>query len=647
MLSYANDSLQTVLTKNTLSLLEMSRLYLSFMSTTKLTVGQAIIKFLAAQRVARDGHTQNFFAGMWGIFGHGNVTGLGQALEEDKSLTYYQARNEQAMVHSAIAYAKHKRRLQTFACTSSIGPGATNMVTGAALATINRLPVLLLPGDIFAKRQPGPVLQQLESNASLDISVNDCFKPVSRFWDRIYRWEQLIESLPEVMRVLTSPSETGAVTLCLPQDVQTEAADFPNRFFEPTTHFIARPLPDRELVGFAVEKIRKAKRPVMIAGGGVNYSEAEQELLRFCEHTGLPVAETQAGKGALPHDAAQNLGAIGATGTSAANLIAREADLIIAVGTRLSDFTTASGTQFQNPDREFVSINIDARDACKYRSLALVGDAKATLALLAAQLRKKAYEVSSEYRQEIAAKRTEWNEIRSLAIQSRGAGLSQAEALGIINSGLKKDDVMVAAAGSLPGDMHKLMNVENSRQYHMEYGFSCMGYEVAGGLGIKMAKDSGDVFVLVGDGSYLMMHSELLTSIQERQKIIVVVFVNQKFASIDGLSQFCGSAGFGNEFRFRADNELKGPSLEVDFALNARSFGAESINVSTGDDLKRAIEKARRLEKTTLIAVHIQDKTGVSSFETQWNVPVAEVSKLPKVQEARKRYESQTWNSSY
>lgn len=617
------------------------------MTTQKLTVAQAIIKYLAAQAVARDGRTQKFFAGVWGIFGHGNVTGLGQALEEDQSLTYYQARNEQAMVHAAVAYAKHKRRLQTFACTSSIGPGATNMVTGAALATINRLPVLLLPGDIFAKRQPGPVLQQLECNNTLDVSVNDCFRPVSRFWDRIYRWEQLLESLPEVMRVLTSPSETGAVTLCLPQDVQTEAADFPARFFEPTTHYISRPLPDRELTDQVVAKILAAKSPMIIAGGGINYGEAEQELVRFCKVTKIPSAETQAGKGAMPHDVEQNLGAIGSTGTSAANLIARDADLIIAIGTRLSDFTTASGTQFRNPERQFVSINIDARDACKYRSLALVGDCKATLKVLTERLLEKSFCVSAAYQQEIVAKRAEWIETRDRAMAPR-QGLSQPEALRIINEQLKQDDVMIAAAGSLPGDMHKLINVTNSRQYHMEYGFSCMGYEVAGGLGVRMANEDGDVFVLVGDGSYLMMHSELLTSIQEKQKIIVVVFVNQKFASIDGLSQFCGSTGFGNEFRFRAENgSLKGPSLEVDFAMNARSLGAESMNVSSSDELAKALCDARMAEKSVLIAVHIQDKSSVGSFETQWNVPVAEVSKLPKVQEARQRYESQTWHCSY
>ena len=610
------------------------------MANQKMTVAQALIRFLKQQYLARDGKEHAFFAGVWGIFGHGNVSGLGQALEEDRSLVYYQARNEQAMVHAAIAFAKQKRRLQTFACTSSIGPGATNMVTAAALATINRLPVLLLPGDIFARRQAGPVLQQLETRAGLDVSVNDCLRPVSCFWDRIYRWEQLLESLPEAMRVLSSSAETGAVTICLPQDVQTEAGNFPDRFFEPRIYTLSRPLPDETAIERALAQILQAERPLLIAGGGVNYSEAEEALSDFCRSTGIPSAETQAGKGALPFTHAQNLGAIGCTGTRAANLMAQAADLVIAVGTRLADFTTASGTQFQNSAVSFIGINIDARDASKYRSLALIGDCKVTLRELTQRLVARAYRVSPLYAETIAVEREQWFLTRETFTNPGVAdGLSQGQALGLINAQLAREDTLVGAAGSLPGDMHKLLHVHSSRQYHMEYGYSCMGYEIAGGLGVKMSKSTGDVFVLVGDGSYLMMHSEIVTALQEAQKLIILLFVNHKFASIDGLSRHCGSAGFGNEFRKRsADGQLNGAYLAIDYVANARSLGAESLAVSTGAELEVALQKARQAERSFLIAISIENPQAIPSFATQWNVPIAELSQSSQVAAARKNY---------
>lgn len=593
------------------------------MEIRQMTVAQAIVEYLSKQFVERDAKRHQFICGMWGIFGHGNVAGLGQALETNPVISYYQARNEQAMVHAAVAFAKQRRRLQTFACTSSIGPGASNMVTAAALATINRLPVLLLPGDVFAKRQRGPVLQQLESPLGPDISVNDCFKPVSRFWDRIYRWEQVLESLPEAIRVLSSNVETGCVTICLPQDVQVEVGSFPISFFEPRTQVISRQMPDLSAINAAVNLINKAQRPLLIAGGGVNYSEAEQVLAELCRSTGLPCSETQAGKGALSFVHEQNLGAIGVTGTSAANHIARTADLVIAIGTRLSDFTTGSGTQFNNQDVKFIGLNIDPRDAAKYSALSLVGDCRATLQELQRRLVETSYRISPFYQEELANSRAKWMKIRSsYCYPEQGESLSQAEVLGTLNEQLALEDTVVAAAGSLPGDMHKLTHVHSSLQYHMEYGYSCMGYEIAGGLGVRFAKDKGDVFVLVGDGSYLMMHTEIVTSLQENKKLIIVVFVNHKFASIDRLSRSCGSRGFGNEFRFRGkDGFLSGSNVEVDYVKNAESLGANGALVKTREDLAGVLKEARASDKTFLIAVELDPTSSVPSFDTYWEVP--------------------------
>ena len=456
------------------------------MKTRRLTMAQALTSFLAEQYVERDGRETAFFAGVWGIFGHGNIAGVGQALQQQPGFRYYLARNEQAMVHISTAFAKMNNRMRTFACTSSIGPGATNMITGAATATINRIPVLLLPGDIFARRNVAPVLQQLESEHTQDISVNDAFKPVSRYWDRINRPDQLPYSLMEAMRVLTSPAETGAVTLALPQDVQAEAWDYPEEFFEKRVWHVARPLADRALLQKAARLIRAAKKPLIIAGGGVIYSEASAALARFVERTGIPVGETQAGKGALAFDHPQNLDAIGVTGTPGANILAREADLVIAIGTRLSDFTTASKTAFQNPDVRFININVAAVDAYKHAALPLVADARVTIEGLTAGL--EGYRVGEEYAARIASLKNDWEaEVERLFALRHGPPISQGEVIGTVNKFSRPEDVVVCAAGSLPGDLHKLWRTRDPKGYHVEYGYSCMGYEIAGGLGVKMA----------------------------------------------------------------------------------------------------------------------------------------------------------------
>ncbi|HBY98649.1 MAG TPA: 3D-(3,5/4)-trihydroxycyclohexane-1,2-dione acylhydrolase (decyclizing), partial [Chloroflexi bacterium] len=467
-------------------------------------MAQALVSFLTQQFVERDGVERAFFAGMWGIFGHGNVAGIGQALQQfADSFRYYQTRNEQAMVHTAAGFAKANNRLRTFACTSSIGPGATNMVTGAAQAMVNRLPVLLLPGDIFATRLVAPVLQQLESPHSQDISVNDTFKPVSRYWDRINRPEQLITALPEAMRVLTSPAETGAVTLALPQDVQAEAFDYPEVLFEKRVWTIPRPRADSGLLRRAGEWLRASERPLIIAGGGVIYSEATEALAAFAAQTGIPVAETQAGKGSLPYDHPQSLGAMGVTGTPGANILAREADLVIVIGSRLSDFTTASKTAFQAPDVRFISINVAEFDATKHAALPLVADARVTLEELSRAL--AGYRVSADYQARVSQFREEWDqEVDRIYHLGHGPLPSQGEVIGAVNEFSRPQDVVVCAAGSLPGDLHKLWRTRDPKGYHLEYGYSCMGYEIAGGLGVKMAAPDREVYVMVGDGSYLM-----------------------------------------------------------------------------------------------------------------------------------------------
>ncbi len=606
--------------------------------TRRLTMAQAIIHFLKNQHVERDGKQHQFFAGCFGIFGHGNVAGIGEALQENPDFRYYLCRNEQAMVHTAVAFAKMSNRLRALVCTSSIGPGATNMVTGAAAATVNRIPVLLLPGDIFARRNVAPVLQQLESPYTQDISVNDCFRPVSRYWDRIERAEQILTALPEAMRVLTSPAETGAVTLGLPQDVQAQAFDYPGEFFEKRVWTVPRPRGDAGLFRRAVEHIRAARRPLIIAGGGVIYSEASDALARFASQTGIPVAETQAGKGSLRYDHPQALGAMGVTGTPGANIVAREADLVIGVGTRYSDFTTASKTAFQNPDVRFLNINVAEFDAYKHAATPLVADARVALEELAPAL--EGYRVDDDYRARISRFKEEWEkEVDRIYNLRHGPPISQGEVIGVVNSITGPRDVVVCAAGSLPGDLHKLWRTRDPKGYHLEYGYSTMGYEIAGGLGIKIADPGREVYVMVGDGSYLMMAQEIATSLQEGYKLNIVVSDNHGFSSIGGLSRVCGSGGFGTEYRYRHDGQLEGDVLPVDYAANAASLGACATRVQTREQLAQALEAARHDDRTWVVVVETDIHARVPGYESWWDVPVSEVSALDSVRAARAAYE--------
>jgi len=612
------------------------------MATKRLTMAQALILFLQNQYVERDGRENPFFAGCWGIFGHGNVAGIGQALQQyADTFRYYQTRNEQAMVHTAVAYAKMKNRLQTFACTTSIGPGATNMLTAAAGATINRIPVLLLPGDIFAERRQAPVLQQLESEHSQDVSVNDCFKPISRYWDRINRPEQLITALPEAMRVLTSPAETGAVTLALPQDVQTMAYDYPAELFEKRVWHIPRNRPDVDALRRAAEWIRQSRQPLIVAGGGVLYSEATEILRRFVEQTGIPVGETQAGKGALPYDHPGALGAIGTTGTLGANILAREADLVIGIGTRYSDFTTASKTAFQHPDVRFININVAEFDAYKHSAIPLVGDARVTLEELLTLL--EGWQVSAGYRARAAQYNREWDaEVQRIYSLEHGPLLSQGEVIGLVNAFSRPEDVVLCAAGSLPGDLHKLWRTRDPKGYHLEYGYSCMGYEIPGGIGVKMAAPEREVYVMVGDGSYLMMPSEIVTAVQERLKITIILLDNHGFASIGGLSASVGSGGFGTHYRYRTeDGRLEGDVLPIDFAANAASLGAKVLRADSRDALAEALAAAREHQGGPVcIVVETDREQRVGGYESWWDVAVAEVSENPDVQRARAEYEA-------
>jgi 3D-(3,5/4)-trihydroxycyclohexane-1,2-dione acylhydrolase (decyclizing) len=608
-------------------------------------MAQALVRFLANQYVERDGTEQRFFAGCFGIFGHGNVAGVGQALQQYAGdMRYYQARNEQAMVHAASAYARQKNRLQTLACTSSIGPGATNMVTGAALATINRLPVLLLPGDTFASRGPEPVLQQLEAAHDGTLSVNDCFRPVSRYFDRIVRPEQVVSAALAAMRVLTNQAETGAVTLALPQDVQAEAYDYPEEFFESRVWRVGRPMPERGLIEDAAALVREASRPMIVSGGGTIYSGATEALRRLAEQTGIPVAETQAGKGSMPYDHPLALGAVGATGTFAANRAAREADLVVGVGTRWSDFTTASKTAFQNPNVRFVNVNVADFDAHKHAGLALVGDARTTLEALDGSLAD--YGVGEAYREQSARANEEWDrEVERLYTLGHGPLPAQSEVLGAVNSYSEPEDVVVCAAGSMPGDLHKLWRTRDPKGYHVEYGYSTMGYEIAGGLGIKMAAPEREVYVMCGDGSYLMMNSEIVTSIQEGHKLTIVLADNSGFSSIGALSRSVGSEGFGTHYRYRKNGSIgldsekePGDVLPVDLATNAESLGAHVMRTTSVDELRGALKEAKAVNRTVVIHIPVDRYEGVPDYESFWDVPVAEVSEMETVAVARKEY---------
>jgi len=619
------------------------------MRTKRLTVAQASIEYLKKQYSERDGTEQAFFAGCFGIFGHGNLAGFGQALQQIPDFRYYLVRNEQAAVHTAVAYTKMKNRLSTFACTSSIGPGATNMLTAAAGATINRLPVLLMPGDIFARRKVAPVLQQLESAVSQDISVNDCFKPISRYWDRINRPEQLITALPEVMRVLTSPADTGAVTLCIPQDVQAEAYDFPAEMFEKRIWHIPRPRPDGAALQRAVELIRSAKKPLIIAGGGVLYSEAEKLLQELVHRTGIPVAETFAGKGSLPYDDPHNLGAAGATGTEGANVLSQSADLVIGIGTRYSDFTTASKTAFQNREVKFLNINITEFDAHKHSGLALTGDARAVLEELLAALGD--YKVDGTYSRKAAEYNRSWDEKVNKAYEPEGKGLpSQSEVLGAVNEFMDSEDVVLCASGSAPGDLHKLWRTRSSKGFHLEYGYSCMGYEISGGLGAKMACPDREIYVILGDGGYLMMPSEIITSLQEGYKINIILIDNKGFASIGGLSKSIGGGGFGTKYVYRdtQSGQLEGDELPVDLAANAESLGARVFRATGIDSLNKALEKARKEQHTTVIYIKTVPERKMAGYGyAWWDVPVAEVSESESVQKARENYDLQKKKQRY
>ena len=610
------------------------------MKTKKLTVAQAILAYLEKQYTARDGKEQAFFAGCAGIFGHGNLAGFGQALHQNPDFPYIMVRNEQAAVHMAAGYAKMKNRLSTYACTSSIGPGATNMISGAAAATINRLPVLLLPGDIFGQRTEAPVLQQLESGFSQDISVNDCFKPVSRYWDRIYRPEQIISALPEVMRVLTSPSNTGAVTLSVPQDVQTEAFDYPVELFEKRTWHIPRPPADRQTMRRALEWIRSSSRPLIVAGGGVIYSEAEAALATFVGKTGIPVMETFAGKGSLPYDHPLNLGAGGATGTEGANYYSERADLIIGIGTRYSDFTTASKTAFQHDNVRFININIAEFDAFKHSALALTGDARTIVEDLTGMLGE--YATSESYQQKATDFNRDWDQKVEAAYTPDTEGLpSQSEVVGALNTFSDPQDVLVCASGSLPGDLHKLWRTRNSKGFHLEYGYSCMGYEFPGGLGVKMADPQREVYVMMGDGGYLMMPSEIITSLQEGVKLTTILINNKGFASIGGLSKSIGDEGCGTSYKYRDKNsgQLDGEDLPVDLATNAESLGAKVFRTHDIPSFRKALEDAKKEARTTVIYIETVPERKMAGYGyAWWDVPIAEVSETESVGKAREDY---------
>lgn len=615
------------------------------METIRLTVAQATIRFLINQYVERDGHTQRFFAGTFGIFGHGNVAGLGQALLQNEidpasdggSMPYYMPRNEQGQVNAAAAYAKAKNRLQTMACTSSIGPGALNMVTGAAVATTNRLPVLLLPSDQFANRIPDPVLQQVENPQTLDTSVNDAFRPVSVFFDRINRPEQLLPSLMQAMRALTDPADTGAVTLAMPQDVQAEAYDFPADAFAQRVWHVRRPRPDRAALARAIDLIRSAERPLVIAGGGVIYSEAAEELRAFAAATGIPVADTQAGKGAISFESPQSVGGVGSTGAASANHLAEEADLIIGIGTRYSDFTTASRTQFKDPNVRFLNINVKPFDAVKNGAEMLVADAREALADLTAALGD--HRVSTEYADRIERERAAWQKVTDECYSTRNDPLpAQIEVFGALNEMMGDDDVLINAAGSMPGDLQALWRARTPVQYHVEYAFSAMGYEIPAAMGVKMARPDSEVVAIVGDGTYQMLPMELATIVQERLKVIVVLLQNHGFASIGGLSESVGSQRFGTRYRMGGSHTDDGDLVPVDLAKNAESWGVHVLRVATIDEFREAYRAAQASTRATMIYIET-DPSGPNPPSTSWwDVPVSEVSRIESTQKARASY---------
>ncbi|ROP64716.1 3D-(3,5/4)-trihydroxycyclohexane-1,2-dione acylhydrolase (decyclizing) [Curtobacterium sp. ZW137] len=626
-------------------------------TTRRMTVGQALVEFLANQWTVDGDVRERTIPGIFGIFGHGNVAGLGQAIkqlhvEQPGLLPYHQARNEQAMVHEAVGFARMHRRRATFASTASVGPGAANMLTAAALATTNRLPALLLPSDTFATRTTDPVLQQIEMPHDTSIQVTDAFRPLSRYFDRVERPEQLFSIALAAMRVLTDPAETGAVTIALPEDVQAEEFDVPVAFLQPREWHIRRPLPEHGPLARAVAAIRDAKRPVIVAGGGVLYADAAPELAAFVEATGIPVGTSQAGGGSLTWDHPQYLGGIGATGTAAANAIAASADVVIGIGTRYSDFTTASRTAFQDPDVTFVNVNVAAFDAYKHGTqLPLVADAREALVALTASLADPAFTVDAEYAAEIASRKQDWDALVDAAFAPSGNALpGQPEIIGAVQEVSDPRDVVIQTAGSLPGDLHKLWRVRDELGYHVEYAFSCMGYEIAGGIGVRRGAPDRDAIVMVGDGSYLMLHTELVTAVAEGIKIIVVLIQNHGYASIGHLSETVGSERFGTKYRYLDETESfeNGEPLPVDLAANARSYGVDVIEVQPGpdaiEDLKAAVCQAKANDHTTLVHVNSDPLVYAPDGAGWWDVPVAQTSTLPSTQAARTAYEQQVAN---
>ncbi|PFO64625.1 3D-(3,5/4)-trihydroxycyclohexane-1,2-dione acylhydrolase (decyclizing) [Bacillus cereus] len=637
------------------------------MQTVRMTTAQALVKFLNQQYVEFDGEQQKFIKGIFTIFGHGNVVGLGQALEEDAGeLEVYQGRNEQGMANAAMAFAKQKHRKQIMACTSSVGPGSANMITSAATASANNIPVLLLPGDVFATRQPDPVLQQIEQTHDLSISTNDAFRAVSKYWDRINRPEQLMTAMIQAMRILTNPADTGAVTICLPQDVQGEAWDFPDYFFQKRVHRIERRLPTKASLADAVEMIKRKKKPVMICGGGVRYAEAAEELKQFAETFHIPFGETQAGKSAIESSHPYNLGGIGVTGNIAANTIAKEADLVIGIGTRFTDFTTASKQLFQNEEVEFLNINISEFHANKFDALKVIADAKEALLALIDELQVINYR--SSYTVEIADAKEAWeielsrlHNIRFTGqdftpeveghfdgklneyVDALGTQLTQTAVIGEINTLLDEDAIIVGAAGSLPGDLQRMWSSRKPNTYHMEYGYSCMGYEVAGALGAKLAEPLKEVYAMVGDGSYQMLHSELVTSLQENKKINVLLFDNSGFGCINNLQMGNGMGSFGTEFRYRNQEtrKLDGGIMKIDFAASAAGYGVKTYHVTSLEQLQEALIDAKKQTVSTLIDIKVLPKTMTNGYESWWHVGVAEVSKSQSIHAA---YESKVSN---
>ena len=616
------------------------------MKKIHLTMAQALIRFLAHQYIAIDGKEYRFIHGIFGIFGHGNVTGLGEALENNAcGLTYYQGHNEQGMAHAATAFAKQKNRLGIYACTSSIGPGATNMVTAAATATTNRIPLLLLPGDTFSCRQPDPVLQQLEVAHDYTLSVNDCLKPVSKYWDRISRPEQLMSAGLNALRTLTDPAETGAVTLCLPQDVQAECYAYPERFFDKHVWHIDRQPLSEDALQRAHKILINAKSPLIIAGGGVHYSLACATLSEFALRHCIPVAETQAGKSALAADHPMHVGGIGVTGSLAANTLAAQADCILVIGSRLQDFTTASKWAFQNPQAQFIHLNVNPMDAYKLGSIALKGDAQYGLQQLTNML--EPYQTSIDYQKTVLNYRQQWQkEIERVTTfsQASNQGLQQTAVIGLLNQLTSANDVIIGAAGSLPGDLHRLWKSKQPKDYHLEYAFSCMGYEVAAGLGVRLAKeDKGEVYVLVGDGSYLMLHSELLTAIQEQLKITIIIFNNHGYQCIKNLQKAHGSRGFGNEFRYRSakNGQLDGNYLPIDFCKYAEALGANAFYADNPANLISAMQEAKLKTTSCVIVVPIAENSMSQGYNSWWRIAVAEVSSVDNVKEAHKQQNKQ------